>query len=187
MKATAIVALISLGFLPFGFAQDTTSSLAAPTESYGCEPHGDHFHCEGHVSELSTTVSVPEATATNDDHDHDHDEDHDHDHSDGTETPGPSPTNSIGCEPHGDHWHCDGVRETTTPGAIVTSDESAGPSPTESVGCEPHGDHWHCDGPAETKSDASPSSTDGAGDDDSGAMAGFIPLAGVLAAAAMAM
>jgi hypothetical protein len=21
-----------------------------------------------------------------------------------TETPGPSPTESVGCEPHGDHW-----------------------------------------------------------------------------------
>lgn len=26
--------------------------------------------------------------------------------------PGPSPTESEGCEPHGDHWHCDGPAET---------------------------------------------------------------------------
>lgn len=61
----------------------------------------------------------------------------------------PSPTESTGCEPHGDHWHCDGPAET---GSTAASTSSIMPSPTESVGCEPHGDHWHCDGPAETGS-----------------------------------
>lgn len=59
--------------------------------------------------------------------------------------PGPSPTASVGCKPHGDHWHCDGP---ATGAATATTELSLAPSPTESVGCEPHGDHWHCDGPA---------------------------------------
>jgi len=28
----------------------------------------------------------------------------------------PSPTESVGCEPHGDHWHCDGPAETGSAG-----------------------------------------------------------------------
>lgn len=38
MKTTAF-AVALLGFLPAVFAQDAAPS---PTESYGCEPHGDH-------------------------------------------------------------------------------------------------------------------------------------------------
>ncbi|KAI8957011.1 hypothetical protein F5Y11DRAFT_352998 [Daldinia sp. FL1419] len=65
----------------------------------------------------------------------------------------PSPTASVGCHPHGDHWHCDGPASSTA--SIFSTDSNEGsqtqtlaPSPTESIGCEPHGDHWHCDGPA---------------------------------------
>ncbi|CAI7639953.1 hypothetical protein N7533_002029 [Penicillium manginii] len=80
-----------------------------------------------------------------------------------SEDPGPSPTASVGCEPHGDHWHCDGpASATATTSASASSSEDTttsatptSPSPTESVGCEPHGDHWHCDGPAETGTDSS--------------------------------
>ena len=61
----------------------------------------------------------------------------------------PSPTESTGCEPHGDHWHCDGPAETDSTAASASS---IAPSPTEATGREPHGDHWHCDGPAETGS-----------------------------------
>ncbi|KKK12835.1 hypothetical protein ARAM_001182 [Aspergillus rambellii] len=82
--------------------------------------------------------------------------------------PGPSPTESVGCKPHGDHWHCDGPASST---AVAISTHSHGdnddeatitptaPSPMESVGCEPHGDHWHCDGPAETSASATSTST----------------------------
>ena len=28
----------------------------------------------------------------------------------------PSPSQSVGCEPHGDHWHCDGPAETGSAG-----------------------------------------------------------------------
>ena len=64
----------------------------------------------------------------------------------------PSPTESVGCEPHGDHWHCEGPAETSTEDEeeASTTETPTEPSPTESVGCEPHGDHWHCEGPVET-------------------------------------
>lgn len=81
----------------------------------------------------------------------------------------PSPTESVGCEPHGDHWHCDGPAETA--GASSSATVSASPTmpiPTESSGCEPHGDHWHCDGPAETGSasaSASASASTSSGDE----------------------
>lgn len=32
----------------------------------------------------------------------------------------PSPVASVGCEPHGDHWHCDGPAETTTTAAELS-------------------------------------------------------------------
>ncbi|KAK2793012.1 hypothetical protein FQN52_002160 [Onygenales sp. PD_12] len=66
----------------------------------------------------------------------------------GQEDPGPSPTESVGCEPHGDHWHCDAPRTQQPAITATTTSVNPGPSPTESVGCEPHGDHWHCDAPA---------------------------------------
>ncbi|EEH47179.2 uncharacterized protein PADG_03277 [Paracoccidioides brasiliensis Pb18] len=66
----------------------------------------------------------------------------------GHEDPGPSPPESIGCTPHGDHWHCDSPR-TTSKHSTRTSRTPA-PSPTESVGCTLHVDHWHCSGPATT-------------------------------------
>lgn len=37
---------------------ESTSSVSlkpSPTESYGCEAHGDHWHCAGHVSATTTT------------------------------------------------------------------------------------------------------------------------------------
>jgi hypothetical protein len=55
--------------------------------------------------------------------------------------PGPSPTASVGCEPHGDHWHCEGPRTDAPAAPVETVDP--GPSPSASVGCEPHGDHWY--------------------------------------------
>lgn len=81
------------------------------------------------------------------------------------EDPGPSPTESVGCVAHGDHWDCEGPRETPAPAAPQVTpvtpveeegdDHGAGegvlpPSPTESVGCVAHGDHWDCEGPRET-------------------------------------
>lgn len=61
-----------------------------------------HRHC-----------SDPTATAEPSDSEDEHDD------ATGTEDPGPSPTESTGCEPHGDHWHCDG------PATATASDDSA--------------------------------------------------------------
>lgn len=33
----------------------------------------------------------------------------------------PSPTESSGCEPHGDHWHCDGPAETGSASASAST------------------------------------------------------------------
>ncbi|EXF79079.1 hypothetical protein CFIO01_06401 [Colletotrichum fioriniae PJ7] len=99
MKASQILSM--LGFAAFAFAQ--SESLApSPTESVGCEPHGDHWHCEGArattaaaVSGTTLLTSVAAATTTaTEDHDHDHD--HDDDHSSGTGSLAPSPTESVG-------------------------------------------------------------------------------------------
>ncbi|RYP67570.1 hypothetical protein DL770_008588 [Monosporascus sp. CRB-9-2] len=158
------------------FAALLAAALAAaqtlppsPTASVGCEPHEDHWHCEGPatvtaVDTITSTSVVATATSS-------------HDHEEGMESLPPSPTESVGCEPHGDHWHCEGAASATTdaPAASTTSDHadedhaegtgSLPPSPTESVGCEPHGDHWHCDGPAETvteSAESTPSQTEDA-------------------------
>ncbi|KAH8597741.1 hypothetical protein B0O99DRAFT_592301 [Bisporella sp. PMI_857] len=87
-----------------------TGTLApSPTESVGCESHGDHWHCDGPAS--TSTLPDRVLTATSDDHD---DDDHDHPATTGTGSLIPSPTESVGCEAHGDHWHCDGPRVTST-------------------------------------------------------------------------
>ncbi|EEU40565.1 uncharacterized protein NECHADRAFT_90611 [Fusarium vanettenii 77-13-4] len=145
MKTTTF-AVALLGLFPAVLAAETLAP--SPTESVGCEPHGDHWHCEA----ARTTLATAKAPATTDEEDHD-----DHDHEAGeSEALAPSPTESVGCEPHGDHWHCEGPRTGTDVAAATTEEhdhsagatESLAPSPTESVGCEPHGDHWHCEGPA---------------------------------------
>ncbi|KAH8172459.1 hypothetical protein LIA77_06714 [Sarocladium implicatum] len=147
MKSSTFAAIAAMAFLPISLAQSSSVDPGpSPTASVGCEPHGDHWHCEG-----PKETGAAEPSATSDDHDHDHDHD-----DDAAAEAGPSPTESVGCEPHGDHWHCEGPKETASAAeASSTSDDAAaeaGPSPTESVGCEPHGDHWHCEGPKETSS-----------------------------------
>ncbi|KAF3144003.1 hypothetical protein TWF569_007168 [Orbilia oligospora] len=177
MKLLGSSLLLLLAVLPAGFAQTTTDDhdghapAPSPTESSGCEPHGDHWHCTGpRVDRAITTApptSTPVATVTTADHDHhtdDDDDDHDH-----TGTLAPSPTESVGCEAHGDHWHCEGPVAVTTTAAKTTShdhEEGEGtlaPSPTGSVGCEAHGDHWHCAGPLETTTTTSASHGTGSG------------------------
>ncbi|KAI6754044.1 hypothetical protein HG530_013220 [Fusarium avenaceum] len=169
------------------------SIAPSPTESVGCEPHGDHWHCEGARSTLSSEVKA----TTEAEHDHDHDD------ASGSETLAPSPTESVGCEPHGDHWHCEGAR-TDVAAATTDADhshsvgatESLAPSPTESVGCEPHGDHWHCDGPATATSGGSATaasggsattSSDSAAVTDNAAVMQMIPFVGMVAAAVLAL
>ncbi|RSL67935.1 hypothetical protein CEP54_003018 [Fusarium duplospermum] len=135
MKTTTF-AVALLGLFPAVLAAETLAP--SPTESIGCEPHGDHWHCEA----ARTTLATAKAPATTDEEDHD-------DHEAGeSESLAPSPTESVGCEPHGDHWHCEAARTSGGAAADAVTSESIAPSPTESVGCEPHGDHWHCEGPA---------------------------------------
>ncbi|KAI6783637.1 uncharacterized protein J7T54_005666 [Emericellopsis cladophorae] len=205
MKFSA--AVLGLGLASFTLAQ-TDAAGPSPTESVGCEPHGDHWHCEG-PAETAAASAIDEVEAA-----------------------GPSPTESVGCEPHGDHWHCEAhVSETgATASATEAHDheeeddhdhehsdeehsheehsdeehsdeehsdedvEAAGPSPTESVGCEPHGDHWHCEGPAETapaETEETPGATETPGaEEPEGGNAGLtniVPLVGAIAAAAMAL
>ncbi|KAK4231685.1 hypothetical protein QBC38DRAFT_201489 [Podospora fimiseda] len=119
MKAVTYAALL-MGVLSTALGQKTLGP--SPTESIGCVPHGDHWDCEGpRVTADVTTGTGPAVTTApattpahhDDDHDHDHDHDHsdsddEHDHHSGTESLKPSPTESYGCEPHGDHWHCEG-------------------------------------------------------------------------------
>ncbi|KAK7418443.1 hypothetical protein QQX98_003935 [Neonectria punicea] len=204
---TAAFALALLGLFPSALAETLAPS---PTESYGCEPHGDHYHCEGARATLSTVVTSEAAAATTA-----HEDEDDHDHAEGSGTLAASPTESYGCEPHGDHYHCEGARATLS--TVVTSasvtaaatteahdhdeDETdtaaAGPSPTESFGCEPHGDHWHCDGARtatetetaiETPGSASTPTTSGDAATATGA-AGMemVPILGMVVAAVLAL
>lgn len=81
------------------------SLVPSPTESIGCEPHGDHWHCDGPAPtaapiSASGSAATAAAPATASEHDHEHD----HDHESGTGSLKPSPTESAGCHPHGDHW-----------------------------------------------------------------------------------
>ncbi|KAH7129883.1 hypothetical protein B0J13DRAFT_610973 [Dactylonectria estremocensis] len=111
-----------------------TGSLApSPTESWGCEPHGDHYHCSGAVATLSTVVTsaaVSDAAATTTEA---HDDEDDHDHSSGTGTIAASPTESYGCEPHGDHWHCDGARATTGSSDATIAASASTPAASDST------------------------------------------------------
>lgn len=142
-------------------------------------------HCEGARSTLSSEAKA----TTESEHDHDHDD------ASGSETLAPSPTESVGCEPHGDHWHCEGARTDVT-AATTDADhshsagatESLAPSPTESVGCEPHGDHWHCDGPATAASGGSATtSSESAAVTDNAAGIQMVPFVGMVAAAVLAL
>ncbi|ROT38059.1 hypothetical protein SODALDRAFT_324500 [Sodiomyces alkalinus F11] len=105
----------------------------SPTASVGCEPHGDHWDCEGPVETDSLASASASATGIADDHEHDHDDGHEDDDHESTPHPDlpPSPTASVGCEPHGDHWHCEGPVASATdegPVASATDDEAAAAS-----------------------------------------------------------
>ncbi|KAI9150180.1 hypothetical protein HJFPF1_09935 [Paramyrothecium foliicola] len=191
---TSTVLVAMLASLPLAFAQ-STDLAPSPTESIGCEPHGDHWHCDGPRETVGGPVET--SPAAEDDHDHDHDDD---DHAAGSGSLAPSPTQSVGCEPHGDHWHCDGPRTEAEEHAAGTG--SLAPSPTQSVGCEPHGDHWHCDGPRTTPAPGTTPGSNANNDDDdaddaddvttttqpgAAATAHALPLAGLLAAAVLAL
>ncbi|KFA76589.1 hypothetical protein S40288_09310 [Stachybotrys chartarum IBT 40288] len=142
----------------------TVTPGPSPTESYGCEPHGDHWHCEGprtsespHTSGSTPASEVPHTTSSgNNCEAHD-----DHWHCppgvpEPTYPPGPPTTSSTSpavgptsppgdqeCEIHNDHWHC--PPDVPEPSHFTTPSASEGTTSTESDGhCEAHGDHWHC-------------------------------------------
>ncbi|KAF0324114.1 hypothetical protein GQ607_008544 [Colletotrichum asianum] len=125
MKTSQILAI--LGFSAFAMAQSSSYTLApSPTESYGCEPHINHWHCEGARATTGaaegTTLSTAVAATTTATEDHDDD---DHDHS-GTGVLPPSPTESAECVAHSDHWHCEGPASTAAAGnATVTTTTAA--------------------------------------------------------------
>ncbi|KAK7921645.1 hypothetical protein PG985_009667 [Apiospora marii] len=109
-------------------ASAAKSLAPSPTESIGCEPHGDHWHCDGPAPTAapvsvsgSAATAAATTTATEHDHDHDHDHDHEHEHESGTGSLKPSPTESTGCHAHGDHWHCDGPVGAATTGSSPNS------------------------------------------------------------------
>ncbi len=90
------------------------------------------------MTSASTTSS-----ATHDEDDHDHEE---HTDTSGTASLKPSPTESYGCEPHGDHWHCEGpitasvsgsglstLLTTTAPTGTSSSVSTASPSVSTAV------------------------------------------------------
>ncbi|XMA09251.1 hypothetical protein WAI453_002042 [Rhynchosporium graminicola] len=144
MKRPITFAFVAASALLNNFALAQVDPGLLPTASFGCEPHEDDWHCDGpktsSITLAASVTSPPVAVITTTTHAED-------DHAAGTGTLPPSRTESLGCEPHGDHWHCN-VPTATTGASSVT----IAPSPTESVGCESHGDHWHCDGPAVTPS-----------------------------------
>lgn len=144
MKTSQILAI--LGFSAFAAAQSSSYTLApSPTESYLCESHGDHWHCEGARATTgagaATTLTTATTTATATE---DHDDDHDH--ASGTGSLAPSPTESLGCTVHGDHWHCEGPAEaastaaagnatvtTTTAATTTAATTTAAPSGTDAA------------------------------------------------------
>lgn len=67
-----------------------------------------------------TTTAAPEPTTTAAGDGDGDDEGTEHTDAPGTDSLEPSPTESIGCEPHGDHWHCEGPRPPAETG-IETS------------------------------------------------------------------
>ncbi|KXX74864.1 hypothetical protein MMYC01_206704 [Madurella mycetomatis] len=120
MKTPAVLFLLGLCALP-ALAQELGPS---PTESIGCEPHGDHWHCEGPRPPSTSSAPPPVVTATAAPEptttaagDGDDDEGTEHTDAPGTGSLEPSPTESIGCEPHGDHWHCEGPRPPAETGS----------------------------------------------------------------------
>ncbi|KAK4176268.1 hypothetical protein QBC36DRAFT_11990 [Triangularia setosa] len=143
MRTFSAAIILALGV--FSAAQELAPS---PTESVGCEPHGDHWHCDGPrvtaptptatpvIITTSQTAVIPATTTAvhHGDHDHDHDDhddedrDHDHDNDHDDHSIGvlpPSPTASVGCVAHGDHWDCTGPAPTTI-ATVTTSGVASG-------------------------------------------------------------
>ena len=89
--------------------------------------------------DITTTTSIAVTTSTITHHEDGHgDEEEEHTDAADTGTIGPSPTDSVGCEPHGDHWDCEGPATptgtgTAAPSFVTTTSRPAGPAPTTSA------------------------------------------------------
>ncbi|KAL8809754.1 MAG: hypothetical protein Q9223_005616 [Gallowayella weberi] len=145
MRFNVVVYLLSSTFFTLALSQSTQDPGPSPTASVGCEPHEDHWHCDGPRSGVATPTATAAAAAQEDENVQQ------------GETPAsPPPTESVGCVAHGDHYHCSGpaTSAATATAAAATQNDNLGsgtpasPPPTESVGCVAHGDHYHCSGPA---------------------------------------
>ena len=102
--------------------ETATPTFPPPTESVGCVAHEDHYDCEGPATGAATATSTAAAAAVGAEEDA---EEHDDEHE--TETPTfPAPTESVGCEAHGDHYHCEGP--------ATAAQATAPPSTTGAVG-----------------------------------------------------
>ncbi|KAK4097163.1 hypothetical protein N658DRAFT_311873 [Parathielavia hyrcaniae] len=138
MKLTAY-ATVLLGLVSASLAQ--VDPGPSPTESFGCVPHDDHWHCEGAretsappaaattlpaTSEPAVTTTTVTSSAHDDDDDDDDEEEEHTDHTAGTASLAPSPTESYGCEPHGDHWHCEGAVTALSTGSVTVTVTSSG-------------------------------------------------------------
>ncbi|EPS35346.1 hypothetical protein H072_11278 [Dactylellina haptotyla CBS 200.50] len=77
---------------------------------------------------IPVSTSLATTLTSDDDHENHTNEVHaTHTDHEGTGTLAPSPTESVGCEAHGNHWHCDGPRETlagTSTGVAATTSSS---------------------------------------------------------------
>lgn len=174
MKAIAYAAAL-LGLVSIALGQ-TEDPGPSPTESVGCEPHGDHWyvpkshvaccfrysscprHCEGPretsgpvgVTTTITSTAAPGTTSSaapgEDDHDDEHTDEHTNEHTDATGTGvlAPSPTESVGCEPHGDHWYV--AASTWLPRSPYSFMSQALRRPCDHPGLRlPHfSPHWRC-------------------------------------------
>ncbi|KAL2291482.1 hypothetical protein FJTKL_12874 [Diaporthe vaccinii] len=107
MKTRQILAI--LGFSAIAMAQSLAPS---PTESVGCEPHGDHArHCDILATAVSTSSDVVATTTAHEDSE-----------ASSNATLPPSPTGRGECSGHVYHWHCD-IPATAT--ASVSTETAA--------------------------------------------------------------
>ncbi|KAL8672388.1 MAG: hypothetical protein Q9224_007580, partial [Gallowayella concinna] len=98
-----------------------TPASPPPTGSVGCVAHGDHYHCSGPATAASTATATSAAAAAEDEHEHEHE-------SEGATPTYPAPTESVGCEAHGDHYHCSGPAAAVQTTRSPTISASAGSS-----------------------------------------------------------
>ncbi|KAL8758829.1 MAG: hypothetical protein Q9199_001179 [Rusavskia elegans] len=114
-------------------AQDeetATPSFPPPTESVGCEAHCDHYDCAGPVNGAATATTTATSTAAAAE-----EEAEEHDHAHEGETPAfPAPTESVGCEAHGDHYHCAGPASAAQATAPPTASGAVGGTNETSAG-----------------------------------------------------